>query len=60
MIVEFEVLTAVVMKRTIFWDTTPYSPLKVNRRFGKEYLHLQEIEQDTSVKAGDKQRYTVL
>jgi hypothetical protein len=31
---EFEVLTPVVMKSTIFWDITPCSPLKVNRRFG--------------------------
>jgi hypothetical protein len=30
----FEVLTAVVMKSTIFWDITPCSPLSVNRRFG--------------------------
>jgi hypothetical protein len=28
--VGFEVLTAVVMKRTIFWYITPCSPLKVN------------------------------
>jgi hypothetical protein len=33
-LVEFEVLTAVVMKITVFWDITPCSPLKVNRRFG--------------------------
>jgi hypothetical protein len=33
-IVWFEVLTAVVMKSTIFWDITPCSPLSVNRRFG--------------------------
>jgi hypothetical protein len=33
-IIEFEVLTAVVMKNSIFWDTTPCSPLKVNRHFG--------------------------
>jgi hypothetical protein len=40
--VRFEVLTAVVMKSTIFWDITPCSPLKVNRRFGGMYrLHLQ-------------------
>jgi hypothetical protein len=27
---------------TIFWDITPYSPLRVNRRFGGTYrLHLQ-------------------
>jgi hypothetical protein len=38
----FEVLTAVVTKSTIFWDITPCSPLKVNRRFGGTYrLHLQ-------------------
>jgi hypothetical protein len=36
-LVGFEVLTAMVMK-----DITPYSPLKVNRRFGGTYpLHLQ-------------------
>jgi hypothetical protein len=40
--VGFEVLTAVVMKSTIFWDITPCSPLKVNRRFGGTHrLHLQ-------------------
>jgi hypothetical protein len=41
-IVGFEVLTAVVMKSTIFWDITPCSPLSVNQRFGVTYyLHLQ-------------------
>jgi hypothetical protein len=39
--VEFEVLTAVVMRSSIFWDITPRSPLKVNRRFGGTCLHLQ-------------------
>jgi hypothetical protein len=40
--VGFEVLTAVVIKSTIFWGITPCSPLKVNRRFGGTYrLHLQ-------------------
>jgi hypothetical protein len=40
--VGIEVLTAVVMKSTIFWDITPCSPLKVNRRFGGKYrLNLQ-------------------
>jgi hypothetical protein len=30
------------LKSTIFWDITPCSPLKVNRRFGGTYsLHLQ-------------------
>jgi hypothetical protein len=39
---EFEVLTAVLMKSTIFWDITPCSPLKINGRFGGTYrLHLQ-------------------
>jgi hypothetical protein len=32
--VRFEVLTAMGMKSTVFCDITPYSPLKVNRRFG--------------------------
>jgi hypothetical protein len=37
-----EVLTAVIMKRTIFWDITPCSPLSVHRRFGGTCrLHLQ-------------------
>jgi hypothetical protein len=40
--VGFDVLTAVVMKSTIFLDITPCSPLKVNRRFAGTYrLHLQ-------------------
>jgi hypothetical protein len=40
--VGFEVLTAVVMKSTIFWDITPCSPLTVNRSFGGTYrLHVQ-------------------
>jgi hypothetical protein len=51
--------TALVMKSTNFWDITPCSPLRVNRRFGETYrLHLQgrkkEVEQETSVKAGGK------
>jgi hypothetical protein len=30
------------MNSTIFWDITPFSPLKVNGRFGGTYrLHLQ-------------------
>jgi hypothetical protein len=33
--VGFEILTAMVMKSIIFWVITPYSPLKVNRRFGE-------------------------
>jgi hypothetical protein len=34
-IIGFEFLTAVVIKSSIFWDITPCSPLKVNRRFGE-------------------------
>jgi hypothetical protein len=30
----FQVLRAVVMKSSIFWDITPCSPLKDNLRFG--------------------------
>jgi hypothetical protein len=30
--VGFEMLTAVVMKCSVFWNITPYSPLKVNGR----------------------------
>jgi hypothetical protein len=40
--VGFEVLTAMVMKSSIFWDIPPWSTLKVNRRFGgTSRLHLQ-------------------
>jgi hypothetical protein len=31
---EFEILTAVVMKSSILWDTRPCSQLKLKRRFG--------------------------
>jgi hypothetical protein len=38
--VRFEVFTAMVMKSIIFWDVTPYSLLRCNRRFGGTYhLH---------------------
>jgi hypothetical protein len=30
-----EVLTAVAMRSSVFWDMKPCSPLKVNRRFGR-------------------------
>jgi hypothetical protein len=39
--VGFEVLTAVVMKSSVFWDKMPCSPLKINRHFGGTCLHLQ-------------------
>jgi hypothetical protein len=33
-IITFEVLTAVIRKIYIFWNTTPRGPLKVRLRFG--------------------------
>jgi hypothetical protein len=36
-LVGYEVLTAVVTYSAIFWDTSPCSLLKVNRRFGRTY-----------------------
>jgi hypothetical protein len=40
--VGIEVLTAVVMKCSIFWDITLCSQLKVNRRFGEIcHFHVQ-------------------
>jgi hypothetical protein len=41
-VVGLEVLTAVVMKNSIFWDITRCGPLEFNRLFrGKRLLHLQ-------------------
>jgi hypothetical protein len=38
----FESLTTLVTKSSVFWDITPCSPLKINRRFGRTcHLHLQ-------------------
>jgi hypothetical protein len=40
--VEIEVLIAVAKKRSVFWDITPCTPLKINRRFGEIFrLHFQ-------------------
>jgi hypothetical protein len=56
-----EVLTAVVMKSTIFWDITPWGPLKVYRRFGgTRHLHFQgrKISQaGNQLEAGSKQSW---
>jgi hypothetical protein len=42
LVIGFEVLIPVVLKRSIFWNITPCSPLKVNRCFGGTcLLHLQ-------------------
>jgi hypothetical protein len=46
----FEVLTAAVMKTSVFWDITPCSPLKVDRPFGgvyRLYIHGRTISQET-------------
>jgi hypothetical protein len=44
-----------MLKRSIIWKITPYSPLKINRHFeGTCRLHLQ-VRQETSVKSGGKQ-----
>jgi hypothetical protein len=44
--VGFEVLTTVVMKISIFWDTAPWSPY-MKRRFGGTYhLHLQGLKSE--------------
>jgi hypothetical protein len=44
------------MKSIIFWDMTPCSPLKVNRRFGGTYLfHLQGRKNRLSKKPASKQ-----
>jgi hypothetical protein len=41
--VGFEALTAVIMKSSVFWDTTPCSPLKVNQRLGgTRRIHFQQ------------------
>jgi hypothetical protein len=46
--VGLEFLTAADMNSSIFCDITPYSPLKVNRRFGGTCFHL-ETKQGTSL-----------
>jgi hypothetical protein len=46
-----EVLTAMIVKSSIFWDITPCSPLKDNRRFRGTYrLHLQDRTSRTRFK----------
>jgi hypothetical protein len=42
--VGFEVLTAAVMNSSVFWDTTPCSPLKINRRFRGTRLPYHQVE----------------
>jgi hypothetical protein len=43
--VGFEVLTAMTMKSSVFWDVTLCSPEDIHLRFGETYcLHLQVEE----------------
>jgi hypothetical protein len=45
-----------ILKGTIFWDITPCSPLRFNRRFGGTYrLHLQGRKNKPSKKPEGKQ-----
>jgi hypothetical protein len=37
-LIGFEVLKVLVMKSSVFWDITPFSPLKIIRRFGGTHL----------------------
>jgi hypothetical protein len=50
----FEVLTAVVMKSSIFWDITPYIPLKSTDISEEHFVSILRIEEgskkETSVK----------
>jgi hypothetical protein len=41
--VTFEVLTAVVMKSSIFWDITPCSLLEINRGFGGKFASIFRV-----------------
>jgi hypothetical protein len=50
--VQFEVLTTVIIKRSIFLDVTPSSPLKLNRCFGAIYcFYLQGSSKKPSLLA---------
>jgi hypothetical protein len=44
--VGFEVLTAVVMKSSIFWDIMPRSPLKVNDASEEHVASIVKIEEE--------------
>jgi hypothetical protein len=56
-VVGFAVLTAVVMKSSIFWDITPCSPFQVNRRFGGTYSLRLQGRRKTSVRVDDAPAY---
>jgi hypothetical protein len=61
--VGFEVLTAVLIKSSVFWDITPCSPLKVKPTFRRNISppslgSKNKTEQETRLKAGGKQSRT--
>jgi phosphatidylserine synthase len=62
--VGFEAPAAVVMNSSVFWDITPCSPLKVNRRFVgtcRLYLQVRRISQARNQhEAGSKHIYSYL
>jgi hypothetical protein len=37
----FDVLTAMIMKSSVFWDVTSRSPLKINGLFAEICRHIQ-------------------
>jgi hypothetical protein len=42
-LIGYEVLTKVAMKSSVFWDITPWSPVKINQCFGDTFdLHLHD------------------
>jgi hypothetical protein len=46
--VRFEVLTAVVMMNSVFWDIVPCNPVNVNLRFGKTFGLILSFKSKTS------------
>jgi hypothetical protein len=62
LIVVFDVLATVIMKISAFFDTTPCSPLKINRHFeGTCRLHCQDrriSEERNCSESGIKQSFT--
>jgi hypothetical protein len=43
------------MKSSVFWDVTPYSPMKVNRSFGEEHISsIFCLEEFTNVETSRK------
>jgi hypothetical protein len=45
-----EVLTAVAIKRSVYWDITPCSPVRASRRFGGTHVYFlgQRVSQESN------------